>query len=125
MSPPTLSTGPENDRLESPATSPIRPLAEAIIVAESQLRLLKEDERPPINFIIYLGTACFLFCNQLKITQALRQDQSGLEELKDRLKAIYADPTFTKIRESKISQWPGIDQDYQFIIGFFEGADNN
>ncbi len=125
MSPLTLSTGPENDRLESPTTSPIHRLTEAVIVVESQLRNLNEGEPLPINFVICLGTACFLFCSRLTVTQALGQDQSALMELKNRLEAIYADPTFTKIREAHGTQAPGLDRDYQFIIGFFEGTDNN
>ncbi|MBN2096632.1 hypothetical protein JW752_04550 [Candidatus Peregrinibacteria bacterium] len=121
MSPLVPPTGPENNNPETPATSPIHRLTEAIIAVENQLRNLKEGEPLPINFVICLGAACFLFRSRMTVTQALGQDQNALGELKGRLEAIYKDPTFTKIREAHGTQAPGVDRDYQFIIGFFEG----
>lgn len=124
MNPSTPSADPENE-LENSATYPAHPLTDSIVRAENQLQKLEESKSLPINFVIWLSTACSLLRSRLIITQVSGQSQGGLKEFKSRLEAIYEDPTFTKIRESQEPLSPGIEQDYKFIIGFFEGIDNN
>lgn len=124
MNPSTPSTGPENE-LENSDTYPVHLLADSIIKAENRLQKLEECKPLSVNFVTWFSTACSLLHSRLKITQVSGQSQCGLKELKGRLQKIYEDPTFSKIREAQESLSFRVEQDYQFIIGFFKGEDNN
>ena len=65
------------------------PVMQCLWKLEEELACLGEDEMSFHNFDLFFDTARFLYENAIGVRTAMRQDVSELEDVKERLDAIY------------------------------------
>ncbi len=120
MSPLTPSCQPETEP-QKPKLLDL-PVKKCLCRLEEDLARLGEYEIPSPNFVLIFSTACFLCKSTFSVRKAMWQDVGELEEVKERLNAVYHHPAFQRLKVDPSSM--GSVMDLRFIIGFFEGKNN-